>query len=382
MKKRIKEVLGKFFLAIHTLLRFKKTILFEVEPEKRDNCEAVLREMLRRGWNRKYCLVVLTMDVEGLKGLKTKGLRIQRRSPDRETGWNSFQNWYLRTVAAVIIDENVQIAKGSSKSTHIYLSHGSPIKSVREYYNCSADTDIMVTPAEFWRPIDSYEFRIPEEKIEVLGFPRNDLLLQTDAVELPKALRGFDHIVAWYPTYRLYSDPDRIGPYMPLIHNEEDLAAVNEIAARYNVMLLLKPHPSQKFERFSRVPLTNLIVIQDGFYLQNGISPYALLRQTDGLITDYSSIFFDYLLTGKPIGLTLEDHSRYSSMVGFAIDLEIIKSCSESVNSLEDLDQFFSNLANGVDPLREERERVMRLTNRYCDARSSERVADWVAARL
>ena len=73
-------------------------------------------------------------------------------------------------------------------------------------------------------------------------------------------------------------------------------------------------------------------------------------------------MLFDYLLTGKPVGLTFEDIDAYAKQPGFAIDR--------------------ISLEAGDDPLRAKRLQLTKLTNQYTDGHSAERVAAFLAERL
>lgn len=43
---------------------------------------------------------------------------------------------------------------------------------------------------------------------------------------------------------------------------------------------------------------------------------YTLLRNADGLITDYSSVYFDYMLLNRPIGFAVEDMENIRTKEG------------------------------------------------------------------
>ena len=50
--------------------------------------------------------------------------------------------------------------------------------------------------------------------------------------------------------------------------------------------------------------------------------PYPLLELSSGLITDYSSIVFDYLPTNKPLSLFIFDKDMYQNNPGYYYDIE------------------------------------------------------------
>ena len=144
----------------------------------------------------------------------------------------------------------------------------------------------------------------------------------------------------------------------------------------------MKPHPVQDISKITALNLDHLILISNSFFVEHGIQSYEFLAKTDALITDYSSVFFDYLLTGKPVALTLEDYELYRKQIGFAIDMNLMKSCSTILDDPEDFDAFFRDLTEGRDPLQEKRREITQLTNKYLDDQSTKRVVDWLGQLL
>jgi Putative glycosyl/glycerophosphate transferases involved in teichoic acid biosynthesis TagF/TagB/EpsJ/RodC len=279
-----------------------------------------------------------------------------------------------------------EIPKRDPKTIHVYLSHGSPIKSVRDYYTCTPDTDFALCLSDFWKPIESYERAIPEERFVVKGSPRNDALF-SDCVSMAELFgKEYKKVVVWYPTFRQHKNHNEKQVVhvesLPVLHDAEAVRRVNEIAAKYGVLIVLKPHPAQDLALIHELELDHLKFIDDSFYREHGISAYEFLGQTDALITDYSSVLFDYLLTGKPVALTWEDFEEYKKKIGFAIDMELLRPCAEMLDTPEDFERFLGDLAAGNDPHREQREELTRLTNRYVDGEATKRVVDWLESLL
>ena len=375
--------ISKVFVSLFGL---QNVIFIEAERGTRENTQAVFREMLRRKWIRRYRFVLITEKPEDLAHLRSKRVTVMKRS---NVGISRCQKWkrrFIRLRAAMIVDENRQTRKTTSRTIKIYLSHGSPAKSLRAYYTCNPDTDFMLCQSDYWKSVDSYEFNISEEKLVVLGFPRNDNLFSRKVDMTALFGPSIKKVVIWYPTYRqhdhssikLYQGPISI----PVLHDLDAARAINALAAKYGVLVVVKPHPAQDLSLIQELHLDHLMFIYDGFFINHGIASYEFLAETDALITDYSSVFFDYLLTGKPIALTFEDFEEYKKQIGFAIDTDIMRSCSTMLDTVEDFEGFFRDLAAGNDPLKEKRDEVTRLTNKYLDGNSTKRVVDWMETLL
>ena len=380
------ELFYRLISRLIQVLGFQNVIVFEMEQCTRENALAVFKEILRRGWDKRYRIVLVSREPERISHWKSKRVAVIRKykyGDKRYTMWPV--RWYSLQ-ACLIIDENLQIKKRSPLTKSVYLSHGSPVKDTHEYYNCLPDTDYALCQSEFWKPIESYGLNISEDKFVIKGLPRNDALFES-VISLREVFdSAFAKIVVWYPTFRQREDRYCIqnteSAAIPIIHDEAAARQINEIAAQYGVMLVVKPHPVQDISRIQALNLDHLKVITDEFFARHGITSYEFLGKTDALITDYSSVIFDYLLTGKPIALAQEDYEEYEKKVGFAIDMNLLRSCTVQLESAEDFESFFRDLVEGNDPLREKRDELMHLTNQYTDGHSTERVVDWLETLL
>ena len=158
-------------------------------------------------------------------------------------------------------------------------------------------------------------FRMPVEACLNLGYPRNDILLSPAPVreariqrwetagarQLLDAMRSHRHTVIYMPTWRDAS------PYF-LRNAEWDFSRLNEALRTRDTLLLLKLHvatPADLFDVCRGLSHIRLMETTDDVY--------ALLPDTSMLLTDYSSIMFDYLLLDKPISYYPFDLDSYQS---------------------------------------------------------------------
>ncbi len=381
------QKLWSILAAILRFLGLQNVIIIEAEKAIRENTEGVFREMMRRGWDKRYRFVLISLHPETLDAWNRKHITILPRPDASEGGLKRLKYRWYRLRAAMIVDENYQIRKSVPSTVRIYLTHGSTIKSLRAYCNVKPGTDYMLNQSEFWKPVNAYEFNIDEKKLVTLGYPRNDALF-THTVDMAALFgRSYQKVVTWYPTYRQFNKENYNRPYhgdttIPLIQDAVFAEKLNEIAARYDVLLVIKPHPAQDVSKIREMQLSHLRYISDEFYIEHNTSTYRFLADTDALITDYSSVLFDYLLTDKPVGLAFEDFEQYRDQVGFAIDMDIVRACGPELATPEDFEAFFRDLVSGNDPYRESRERIKHLTNQYTDGNSARRVVDWLETLL
>jgi len=177
---------------------------------------------------------------------------------------------------------------------------------------------VTVTSEAMIAPFSS-AFRIDPEQLLVTGYPRNDLL--TDC--LPDY--GFSTSSDGYELYqRLYEEPT-VFFYAPTYHEETGqhirdhlrLDELNKWLTAVNGHLIIKPHPREQFDiddaEYSRITL-----------MPEQLDSYPVLLYTDILITDYSSIYFDYLHLDRPVVFYPFDLEQYRSRRGFYLDYETV----------------------------------------------------------
>jgi CDP-glycerol glycerophosphotransferase (TagB/SpsB family) len=151
------------------------------------------------------------------------------------------------------------------------------------------------------------------DKIIEYGYPRNDVFFrQRDALDLIGADRicietvrkysGKSHRTVLYaPTFR------DTGSGNDFIDKEAlDIDRLNRFGQSNMILFVLKIHPFRKLEYdFSKSD--NVIRYADAGDV------YPLLPSIHLLITDYSSIFFDFLFTDRPIVFFPYDYEKYTS---------------------------------------------------------------------
>jgi len=289
---------------------------------------------------------------------------------------------YLGRAAHVITNNTMPgYFRKKPSTTYVQTWHGTPLKRIafdipgrslanppkylRELRRDVASWDALISPNPFSSEIFRRAFGYPGWIVES-GYPRNDLLSAPDRDSIRRRVRaalgiGEDvRAVLYAPTWRddtaFSLELDLDGLLEALGDDHRVLLRAHQLVAK---TVDLAAHPG----------------VRD-------VSSYPDNRElylaADVLITDYSSVMFDFAVTGKPILLFTYDLERYrDQMRGFYFDFEreapgpLLRTSAEVIGALGELDAVEARHRPAYESFRE----------RFCgleDGHASERVLDAV----
>ena len=101
---------------------------------------------------------------------------------------------------------------------------------------------------------------------------------------------------------------------------------------------------------------------------------YSILGVSDALITDFSSVYFDYLLVNKPIAFELADKKAYENGRGFLVENPLDYMPGHKIYNVDDFLKFITDLVNDNDIYKNERDILCDKIHKYKDGKSSERI--------
>lgn len=159
------------------------------------------------------------------------------------------------------------------------------------------DVEFVSANSEFFLPFFKKSYG-EDMTVKILGMPRNDALFHHDEMKKERWLEGLDghFIITYMPTHRLYGVGD-LSP-VPFASN----AKYQEWMRDNHVILLMKQHPNMKAKNPTQCGSDVIIDISDA-----GFDPQVVIYHTDVLISDYSSVWLDYLLLQRPLITYLYD---------------------------------------------------------------------------
>ena len=108
---------------------------------------------------------------------------------------------------------------------------------------------------------------------------------------------------------------------------------------------------------------------------------YVILPYIDILLTDYSSIYHDFLLLDRPIYFIPYDYTWYKDFFGFIYDYKKEKPGPE-ISTFSSFTKELQKSLNGIDKYSNKRKMLRNKIHYYQDAKSSKRVAEKVIEML
>jgi CDP-glycerol glycerophosphotransferase len=222
----------------------------------------------------------------------------------------------------------------------VHMPGTSTEKYKRNFYKESRNWDYLISPNAYSTEIFKSAFMFDKEMIES-GYPRNDYLHLSNNEE---TIRNFKEkyllpvnkkIVIYAPTWR---DDQFYGKGRYKFDLDLDLALMREkLGEDYVVILRMHYLVSENFD----------LGPHEGFAydFSNHEDIRELYMISDILITDYSSVFFDYANLGRPIIFYVYDIDKYrDSLRGFYFDLEqdapgpLVKTTDKVIESIKEIE--------------------------------------------
>lgn len=354
----------------------KKYIVFESDPDFSDNTFCVYEKLKELGYDRKYDFIWTDGVDEFYNITKSKVYKV---------GYNTLHEKYffhrLHEKVSCSICCNRFTAPFSDEQKVFYVSHGIPIKSVSEYYNIPDYVDYCFCTSKNVIDLYSKELKVTKSKVVPFGFPRNDAFARSE-VDLRQVLcKEFDKVIAWLPTFRQHKSVNNLTASnisVPIIHNSEDAVRINDFAKMNRLLIVMKPHFEQDISFIKNQNLSNLMIIDDEFLSSKQVLLYDFIHSCDALLTDYSSVYYDFTLADKPIGVIWEDIDDYKENPGFAVDLDYYLKGAEKIYKVDDFIAFLNHLVLEKDVLKSERREIRDFVNFSVDEKNTERVTNFI----
>ena len=226
----------------------------------------------------------------------------------------------------------------------------------------SKNYTLVPVSSEFWVPHFAEIFDVPSDMVLPLGPSRADRYFEEDYTQrcqdnlftqYPQAREK--KIALWAPTFRgAARNPRGFDEATPkLLHD-----ALNQGGDEWELIVKLHPHVQKKYSGSTC-----------------DIPVHELLPVTDLLITDYSSLPFEYALFDKPCFFYAPDYEEYQAQRGLLVDIKedlpfVVETQAESLHS--SIPKALSSFEVSM-----QREIVQKYMS-ACDGKATKRIFDYL----
>ena len=243
--------------------------------------------------------------------------------------------------------------------TKIYLF----LSQKDNFYNIDSEHEI---------PFRKYAFGVNDKNITILGSPRldvlfhdipnSDLFMEEDFDKIKQFKKQGKKLFFYTPTFR---DTGKN------IANWLKSSTLHQFLKNNNAVLVCKLHFADKNSLDFELP--------EEIYKMDSMSDiYPVLKYADCLISDYSSIYFAFLLLDKPIIYHVPDLEEYQEQCrGFYEPYENL-TAGVKTRTEDEIIAAMQDVVNGIDNYKEDRKRLRDQTFKYQDGKNCERVVEWI----
>ncbi len=315
MRNRVRNValatvLGTLRGTLRVLSRFvpqRRSVVLAVYPESEGNGVEVARALVRRYPGRVVWLREAGAAPAEVRALAARGMVLVRKASLRGL-WE-----YLRAEAVLFTHGLYGSPTPCARKPVVNLWHGDGPKDVRPGKDVGAHiaSTYLVGSTPLFSGFQAAAFGIPVERVLVTGNPRTDQLRRPAGRDRLARLGITGDFVVWMPTFRraraVGAVRARSYGASAAPDGREDLTALVDGLRERGMQLVIKAHPMDADRRSREGAVT--VVEED--LVRAGTSLYSLLGASSGLVTDYSSVWVDYLLLDRPLAFLVPDRASY-----------------------------------------------------------------------
>ncbi len=378
-----KNLLRKAPRKIWTFLNFinlvipksKKHIFLYSNLGFRDNVKAVFDYLIGQGYNNSYKITVSLNDWKEYAETAEKNVKYVSNTKGLLHFFRSRYCYYCFGKYPV---------KPKRKQMVFNLWHGMPLKRVGNMVQGCEKTDYnyfthLLCTSEYFRDIMKRSFNASDSQIVICGQPRTDEMLAEipaeDEMAAKTTLLGYNNrmskMILWLPTFR-----ENSGSELDIL-TITDLEKLDKLLEEKGWCMIAKLHPLSK-NRKNQGSYKHIGFIDDRILKNNHIGFYTLVGMSSCLITDYSSIYFDYLLLDRPIGFSVGDIEKYDNDRGFTVSDPTTIMPGDIIRNSEDFFGFINKIISGKDDYSFFRQRLCKRFNAFSDSSNCRRAVSMI----
>lgn len=397
IKKSIKDIIyitakyaarAIYVVASHIVPPNKNILFFESSNGRNytGNPRYIYEEILNQGLNKEYTCVWSCMHPKDLK-IPGNPIKVKR-------SFFKFLYYSLRSGAWIIDSRHLYYLRKNDKTKYIQTWHGTPLKKLAldmDYIDMSGNNDIESYHEEFTKNTHIWQYLISQnpysskifrrafdfkgEMLEI-GYPRNDILINKnnsnhiDKIKTKLNIPKNKKIILYAPTWRDNEYYEK-GEYKFATKMDFD-KLYEELSDNY--ILIVKFHYLVK-ENIDWTKYNGFVIECDADW---DIQELYLI--SDMMITDYSSVMFDYSILKRPMIFFTYDLENYkNNLRDFYFDMveevpgPICKTNNELINFIKNYNENDYNSEFG-----EKYKKFNKKFNPFDDGKSAQKIIDLI----
>ncbi len=317
------------------------------------NPKYIYEELVRQGLDEKFKIFWVFKDINNTDLAKIPG----KFTPIEYKTLEFFKTY--SSAAFIISDSRLpDHLQKNKKGIYIQTWHGTPLKKLAldmNSVNMASGTDISAYHTSFRKSISSWDYLLSQNSYSTkifrrcfdfdktileIGYPRNDKLLNTTASQTFELKRKLNlpldkKILLYAPTWR---DNEYYGLGQYKFANQMDFDALQESLSDEYVIIVKYHYLIKDSVDWSQY---------EGFVYQfdEDCDIADLYLVSDMLITDYSSVMFDYSVLSRPMIFFTYDYDTYmNDLRGFYFDFKeeapgpLVYDNNELIDSIKNYD--------------------------------------------
>ncbi len=369
----------------HKNSKISNVLTFECENDMQDNARALFDYLYENKYWKKYRLVWVVKDLEYCKS-KYKGKKVEFISRQDKSFIGQMRFIYFIAKTHYFFFTHPWWLKDRKEGqTVVHLCHGAPPLKGRDVNGKSGvgeSFDLILAPSEHVVSWECEFWECTEEKAIILGAPRNDKIFSSD---IEKNLKPFinvdsdEKVILLMPTFKQnvhWVDSNKIDKFsLNVIDSIEQMHQLNDLLVSLKIHFLIKIHPLQNLDLIECTDYSNIHYLSNDEMYRKDVSIDSLMGSCDALVTDFSSVYMEYLLLNRPVAFFVNSIQEYKR--GYIMDNPDDYMPGDKISNFEQLILFVINFSNGVDKYALERQRVNELINKYKDNNNCERLVDY-----
>jgi len=365
----------------HFIFKFLTVLLFPLDKN--------LITVFFHGYSGSNVLPILEKIQEvGLYGFKLKVIDFPEKSfkevkKKLEFKWELYK-WIARSKIIVATEGSIKLRK---RTIIVELWHGFPTKKSglmgKTFLNNSIP-DIYCSYSDFGSVLRNACLGITGNRYVITGAPRNDYLFDEKGKEnLEKILSinlSGNNIVIYAPTwqFKFYSFPPEEFSFKNLFGFDEfNFESFLDFLERNKTFFLIKLHPKVEdkiINLIKAVECERIKVLFSNFLRDKKTDFYKVLNAADVLITDYSSIYFDWLLLDRPVIFVPVKIDEYRKERGWLFEPYELWTAGPKCFDQHSLEVEIEKCLKDSDYFRRERQWILNIVHHYKDGHSKDRV--------